>query len=395
MKCGEHFIKLMGLGGGGTNIANCVAKSFPELSSIVLDTDFASLQNSQVSQKILIGKNTTRSISSGSNAELAKSAISESLDDISNAISGTDLLFITSSFGGGTGTELSIVTAKIAKKAGAKVIAFCALPFEFEGEKKIEFARAKFEELRNVCDIAVALENDKLLENLQEKNIETAFSDANKCIASSIKCICQMLANTGLINTDFATLSNILNGSQNRIGAFSYGYAKGDDFAKNAISSFNKFPCANCDLNAKKADKLLVCARCSQDTSTKELKSVLINAASKFSNNENVVFGAIIDKEMSQEIEVFAIGLEFSNVVQEVKAEQESESVTFPKEHNRLYKPQVQRLRAKPKQNNDLQGEFDFVEDELERGYFESTPRNLYEGKDLDVPTFMRAQIKI
>ncbi|MBO6102659.1 MAG: hypothetical protein J6P03_05335, partial [Opitutales bacterium] len=244
------------------------------------------------------------------------------------------------------------------------------------------------------CDFAVALPNDKMIGESKD-DAASAFSKANLCVKACVEGVCNMLSKTGLINTDFAALKNLFKGAQNRSCAFSYASADGENSVDEAIKAFKNFPALGYALNASKADKLLVCARCGREVSMPELKSLLIEAAKKFCYHEYVLFGAIIEKSSARLAEVFAAGVEFLPEPFQSASEAPAPAQKFSLEHQKMPRAPFRPRARIPEPENSNQSEFGFVDDELKRGYFESTPQNFYYGEDLDIPSFVRKRVKI
>lgn len=382
-----NFIKAAGIGGGGVNSLEYLRGALCGGSCLAVNTDAKSIEASLAAEKILIGKSITRSMGAGGDISLAERAAQDDLDAIRAALEGVKLLFITASLGGGTGSAVAPIVAKIARDLGICTIAFCTLPFSFEGQTKTRIAENAFKKMRTICNAAIALPNDEMLAESAQANIISAFEKASLCIRAAAGSISNLVSERGLINVDFNSLKNTLQTSAPARAAFSFGSGQGANYVSKALKSFESFPALKSKFSAQKADKLLVGVRTGSDMPMAQLKETLIAMASKFTSSENVSFGVIIEPSFQKRIELTALGLEVSDELFEEPETQEEEK---PKETQK--KARKTRHNKSVEQN---QSEFDFVDVDLKRGFFDDTARNIYGKEDLDVPTFMRRNIKI
>lgn len=386
-------IKIIGVGGGGINSVSVLVDEVQNAVCIAMDTDEAALMSAKSHEKILLGKSVTRSSSAGGDTKLAAKVLHSDIDTIKNLVNATDIVFISSSLGGATGSVIAPAVAKIAKESGAIVISFSTLAFKFEGTQKEKISDSAMNELSQICDMAIALPNDAMLHSCQS-NLKEALGNANRCVVSSISSICKMLDKTGLINIDFGALKNLFKEKVLCPSLFTYAHCSSENKASDVISELKKFPSFQTRYSATKASKLIVCLSCASDTSMQDFKSILASIAENFSDSTEVLFGAILDESYKGSIEVFAMGLalnaELSNNISDAKLELPSK-MQILKTESQLRRERVS--KTLPEKEN--QSEFEFVDIELKRGFFEGTEPNLYGKEDLDVPTFIRRKIKI
>lgn len=382
-----NFIKAMGIGGGGVNALEYLRGTLCGGSCVAINTDAKSIEASLASEKILIGKSITRSMGAGGDISLAERAAQDDLDTIKASLENVKLLFITTSLGGGTGSAVAPIIAKIARDANILVIAFCTLPFKFEGQSKTRIAENAFKKMRSICNAAIALPNDEMLAESAQANIIQAFEKASLCMRVAAGSISNLVSEQGLINVDFNSLKNTLHNTSISKTAFAFGAGQGANYISKALKNFDAFPALNSEFSAQKADKLLVGVRTGSDTQMSQLKDTLIAVASKFTSSENVNFGVVIEPSFQKRIEVLALGLEISDELFEEAEKIEEEP---PKEIVKA--PRKSRYKQKVEPN---QSEFDFVDVDLKRGFFDDTVRNIYGKEDLDVPTYLRRNIKI
>lgn len=383
-----NFIKAAGVGGGGVNALEFLRGAMCGGKCLAINTDAKSLEASSAEEKILIGKSVTRSMGAGGDISLAERAAQDDIDAITSALENVKLLFLTVSLGGGTGSAAAPVVVKIAKDAGAFVIAFCTLPFAFEGGAKTRIAENAFKKIRSICDAAIALPNDEMLAESAQANILAAYEKASMCARVAAGSISSLISEGGLINADFNSLKNTFHTNAPHRTAFSFGSGQGANYIAKAMKSFDSFPALKSKFSAQKANRLLVGVRAGSDMSMEQLKQTLMAAAAKFCNSESVIFGVKIEQSFQKRLEIAAIGLEISDELFEEETPQEPEP---PAET----KPAPRQRARKPQKNPATQGEFEFVDIDLKRGFFEETPRNIYNKEDLDIPTFMRRGRKI
>lgn len=387
-------IKIIGVGGGGIHAADLLVDKVSNAVCVAMDTDEAALMSVKSHEKILLGKTVTRHSSAGGDTSLAAKVLNSDIDTIKNCVNACDIVFITASLGGATGSVIAPAIAKLARESGALVFAFCTSPFEFEGAQKKKTADIAFKQMQDICNMAAITPNDAMLASSQS-NIKQAFADANKCSVCAITSICAMLSKTGLINIDFGALKNLFKAQTQKSTLFTYANLESLQDCKALIEKLKKFPTMQTPEHAQKASKLIICAAADHDTQMAHLKAALAAIAENFSDSSEVLFGAILDDAYKGNNEVFALG-----IANEPTVKPETKPVLeLPSKAEETASAQLRREKvACPKnvvENKNSQSEFEFVDVELKRGFFDDTEPNLYGKEDLDVPTFMRKKIKI
>jgi len=228
------IIKLIGVGGGGSNaVQHMVSSGIDGVDFICANTDAQALK-SMDSQTILhIGQSITKGLGAGANPEIGRQAAMEDRDRIQDLIEGTDMLFITAGMGGGTGTGAIPVVAQIAREMGVLTVAVVTKPFPFEGSKRMRTAEAGIEELRGQVDSLITIPNEKLLSVLG-KNISLldAFRAANDVLRGAVQGIAELITNPGLINVDFADVRTVM--SEMGLAMMGSGVGRGDERATEA-----------------------------------------------------------------------------------------------------------------------------------------------------------------
>ena len=385
-------IKLVGVGGAGTNAVDRLKMECLErLQLAVINTDHQALSSSPVQDKVLIGMGTTRGLGAGGDPEADREKIAEVTKEC-------DLVFLIAGMGGGTGGGASPVVAEIAAEQGALVIAFVTLPFSFEGGRRLKQAEEGLAALRRVCDAVIPLPNDILLQEAADnETVLDSFARADEWMGRGVKSIWSMLSKTGLINVDFATLRQAF---QQRGAKTLFGLAEGagENAAAEAIASLKLCPLLHTPEFSRKADRLLVNITGGTDLTLPKVNEIMNAIADQFGRDSHIIMGAVIDEGMQGRVEISVLGASDMGArgsVQRrpVPARPRALAPTRPEEPAPRQAPAASAVpeTAPPKPT---QEEFGFGEVES-RGQFERTDRNLFDGQDLDVPTYLRRGIKI
>jgi cell division protein FtsZ len=393
-------IKLLGVGGAGSNAVDRLKmESLERLQLAVINTDNQALSSSPVQDKVLIGMGSTRGLGAGGDPELGRQAAEDDREKITKVVKDCDLVFILAGMGGGTGGGASPIVAEIAAEEGALVIAFVTLPFSFEGGRRLKQAEEGLAALRRVCDAVIPLPNDILLqESADNETVLDSFARADEWIARGVKAIWSMLSKTGLINVDFATLRQAFN---NRGAKTLFGLAEGsgENASAEAIADLKLCPLLHTPEYSRKADRLLVNISGGTDLTLPKVNEIMNAVADQFGRDSHIIMGAVIDEGMQGRIEISVLGT----------SDMGSRGVVPRRPAPTRARPVVRTEEPAPKPDvaatataeapavhgaKAMQDEFGFGEVES-RGQFERTDRNLFDGQDLDVPTYLRKGIKI
>src|SRR3954470_4875752 len=413
----EVGIKLIGIGGGGSNAVDRLKmENLDRLQLAVINSDFKALSTSPVQDKILIGTTLTRGLSAGGDPELGRKAAEADADKIAEIVKGTDLIFIVAGLGGGTGSGAAPVIAELAAEAGAVVIAFVTLPFSFEGGRRRKQAEEALAELRRVCDAVIPLSNDMLLqEGTEQTSVLDSFARADEWIGRGVKSIWGMLSRTGLINVDFTALRQVF---QQRGGKtlFGLGVGAGENPAQAALEDLKQCPLLHTPEYARKADRLLVNITGGADLSLTKVNELMSALTEEFGREAHVVMGAAIDEALQGRVEICLIGttdVGSRNFVRRpptpapMKKSERTAALTttsLAPDSNQNVKTAVAPVAPRPAVSaadihkaKPTQEEFGFGGNVAaeNRGAFDKSDRNLFEGQDLDVPTYLRKGIKV
>ena len=309
-------IKVIGVGGGGGNAVNrMIEHEMVGVEFLLMNTDKQVLGRSPASHKLQIGSKLTKGLGAGANPEIGKKSAEEEMDDIRELIDGADMVFITAGMGGGTGTGASPVIARVAKETGALVVGVVTKPFFFEGRKRMQLAESGLLELADAVDSIIVIPNQRLL-NVTEKDTTflQAFAIADTVLYQAIKGISDLITIEGLINLDFADVKTVM--SARGTALMGTGTAKGEMKAVEATKKAISCPLLeDRPLNGAKAVLLNVTG--GEDLTLHEINeaSTLINETA--SEDANIIFGAVKDDSMKDEIRITVIATGFEEVIKE------------------------------------------------------------------------------
>jgi len=402
-------IKLVGVGGAGSNAVDRLKmEDLERLQLAVVNTDHQALSSSPVQDKVLIGMGVTRGLGAGGDPDLGREAAEADREKIANVVKDCDLVFLLAGMGGGTGGGASPVVAEIAAEQGALVIAFVTLPFSFEGGRRLKQAEEGLAALRRVCDAVIPLPNDMLLqESADQETVLDSFARADEWISRGVKSIWAMLFKTGLINLDFATLRQAF---QHRGGKtlFGLGEGAGENAAGEAIASLKLCPLLHTPEFSRRADRLLVNIIGGTDLTLPKVNEIMTSVAEQFGRESHIVMGAVIDEGRQNRVEICVLGTSDMGARGALprrpasararppmsRAEEPAAgmSASAPAAAAASISPKAEAVAAPAVKAT--QEEFGFGEIES-RGQFEKTDRNLFDGQDLDVPTYLRKGIRI
>lgn len=408
---GDLRIKIIGLGGAGTNAVDGLRLDdlgdAGRVQLAAVNTDAQALANSPLTEKLVIGRTVTRGLGAGGELEIGREAAESDRDAIAWLIGEMDLIILVVGLGGGTGSAAAAVVAELAAKSDALVLAFATLPFSFEGARRKRIAEASIGELRQLVHGLIPLPNDVLLqEGEEDTSVLNAFAVADRWIGRGINSLCAMLLKTGLINQDISSVRSVF---QDRGGKtiFGTGTATGGDYVADALEDLFICPLLHLGDRPKQLDRILVNLVGGTDLGIAKVNVIISEVSKRFNSREDIVFGAVIDESRRQGLEICVLGKSGMDGNRgPTGAQAATNPVASPRPGELGLEPEIARAPEAPravhksklrkKQKSDVsQDEFRFVEPEAQRGYFEKTDRNLYKDEDLDVPTFLRHGIKI
>ncbi len=303
-------IKVVGVGGGGSNAVNTMIESgITGVEFVIANTDIQALNSSKAGQKIQLGADLTKGLGAGANPDVGRRSAIESYNQIVDELKGSDMVFVTAGMGGGTGTGGAPIVAKIARELGALTIGVVTKPFMFEGRKRSKHAEAGLAELKENVDALVVIPNQKLLSISSEKTpLLDTFKKADEVLHQAVKGISDLINIRGLINLDFADIKTVM---QNKgLALMGTGSAKGENRAVEAATQAISSPLLeNVKING--ATGIIINVTGGSDLSLFEVDEAAQLIISSASDDAEVIFGAVIDPTLNDEIRVTVIATGF------------------------------------------------------------------------------------
>lgn len=302
-------IKVLGVGGGGSNAVNrMIDAGIQGVEFIAINTDAQALMLSQAPQRLRIGDKLTKGLGSGGSPEIGMKAAEESSEDLQSLIKGADMVFITAGIGGGTGTGAAPVIARVAREMGSLTIGVITKPFSFEGSRRMRAAEEGIARLKEQVDTLIVIPNDRLLQVVDKKaSIETAFRTADDVLRQGIQGISELITVPGLINLDFADVRAIMTEGGSALMAI--GRAKGENRAKEAAEQ--AIHSALLDVSIDGAQGILFNVTGGSDLTLFEVNEAAEIMRAGVHPEANIIFGAVIDPTMSDEIRITVIATGF------------------------------------------------------------------------------------
>lgn len=302
-------IKVVGIGGGGGNAINrMVEAGLKGVEFIAINTDAQALLLNDADVRLDIGRQLTRGLGAGSNPEVGRQAALEHSDEIEEALSGADMVFVTAGEGGGTGTGGAPVVAEIARSLGALTIAVVTRPFSFEGRRRVAQAEEGIDRLREHVDTLIVIPNDRLLTISNEKTtMIDAFRKADEVLLAGVRGITDMITTPGLINTDFADVRTVM--ASRGTAIMGIGVATGDGRAEAAARQAITSPLFESSIDG--AEGILLNVAGGPDLRIFELNEAASIIQSAAASDAHIIIGSVIDEEMRDEVKVTVIAAGF------------------------------------------------------------------------------------
>lgn len=347
-------IKVVGVGGGGTNAVNrMIEEGIRGVEFVAINTDAQALAISDADIKVHIGTDLTRGLGAGANPEVGRKAADESRDDIAEALAGADMVFITCGEGGGTGTGAAPIVADIAmNEVGALTVAVVTKPFTFEGRKRKKSAEEGIKTLSDCVDTMIVIPNDKLLDIAEKKTtMLEAFAIADGVLSQGTQGITDLITVPGIINLDFADVKTIM--KQAGTAMMGIGTSSGDtravDAAQQAISS----PLLESSIDG--ATRVLLSIAGSKDLGIQEISDAADVVANAVDPEANIIFGTVVDESLGDQVRITVIATGFSdsnvNRQDELFAAQQSQSKAAASAESQRTAPATSPAQAAPTRN--------------------------------------------
>lgn len=314
-------IKVIGVGGGGNNAVNrMIDAGLQGVEFIAVNTDAQALLNAKAPNRIQIGEKLTRGLGAGANPEIGEKAAQESREEIIKALDKADLVFVTAGMGGGTGTGAAPIVAECAKEVGALTVGVVTKPFSFEGKRRKTQAELGTANLKDKVDTLITIPNDRLMQVAEKKtSMLEAFNIADDVLRQGVQGISDLIGISGVINLDFADVKTIMENSGSAL--MGIGTAKGENRAVIAAEAAIKSPLLEASIDGARGVIINI-------TGDSSLGLFEINEAADFIQSSvdpdaHIIFGAVIDEELDEEIKVtvIATGFDGQQSIVEEKAE--------------------------------------------------------------------------
>ncbi|AXX92620.1 cell division protein FtsZ [Malaciobacter molluscorum LMG 25693] len=316
---GENIAKIsvIGVGGGGCNMINhMIQEGTHKIDLIAANTDLQVLNISKAPKKIQLGVKLTKGLGAGMKPEIGRDSAVESYEDIKNALSGVDIVFVAAGLGGGTGTGAAAIIAKAAKEVGSLTVSVVTKPFTWEGKKRAGLANLGLEELKKVSDSIIVVPNDRLLDIIDENvGMKDAFKIIDNILYQAVNGMSEVILNPGNsdINTDFADVKTIM--QHKGMALMGIGRAKGEDAALHALEDAIDSPLLD-KVSLSGAKGILIHFNIHPQVSLFAINNVMASIHDNIDSNAEIIFGTTSDSTLEKDevkITIVATGFESKN----------------------------------------------------------------------------------
>ena len=382
-------IKVIGVGGGGCNAVNrMIDEGLHGVEFIAVNTDAQALMDSKAQTRVRIGDKATRGLGAGGDPELGQKAAEESREELRQVIKGSDMVFVTAGLGGGTGTGGAPIVAEVAKEEGALTIGVVTRPFTFEGIKRAQSAEEGISKLRDSADTLIAIPNDRLLQIVDKRaSLQDAFKIADDVLRQGIQGISELITKPGLINLDFADVRSIM--SEGGAALMAVGTASGEDRARVAAEQAvsNKL----LDITIDGAHGILFNITGGPDMTLFEVNQAAAIIQETAHPDVNIIFGAVIDPTMGDEIRLTVIATGFegtlvrTNTHQAANDVQSNRTLSTSQQHTRMQASSVRERETVSVSNQQY--------NQAQPGRTGFEPR-VINTEDINIPAYLRNRYK-
>ncbi|MFY9775814.1 MAG: cell division protein FtsZ, partial [Trebonia sp.] len=302
-------IKVVGIGGGGVNAVNrMIEEGLKGVEFIAINTDAQALLMSDADVKLDVGRELTRGLGAGADPDVGCKAAEDHREEIEEVLKGADMVFVTAGEGGGTGTGGAPVVANVARSLGALTIGVVTRPFGFEGKRRAIQAETGIERLRSEVDTLIVIPNDRLL-SISDRHVSVldAFKAADQVLLSGVQGITDLITTPGLINLDFADVKSVMSGAGSAL--MGIGSSRGDDRAVAAAEMAISSPLLEASIDG--AHGVLLSIQGGSDLGLFEINEAAQLVANSAAVDANIIFGAVIDDALGDEVRVTVIAAGF------------------------------------------------------------------------------------
>lgn len=311
-------IRVVGIGGGGGNAVSSMITNnqIQGIDFVTINTDAQALLMSQAQTKVQIGENLTKGLGSGGDPEIGRQAAEESSEKLKDLIEGTDMVFLTAGFGGGTGGGATPIIAKIAKDSGALTVAVITKPFTFEGTRRMVNAEEALENLKDKVDTLIVIPNQRILDVVDKKlSLLEAFKVADSVLGQGVQGISDLITLPGLVNVDFADVRTIMKDAGSAL--MGIGTGVGENRAQTAARSAIASPLLEVSIDGARGVLFNIIGGPDLTMSEVDEAAKIISAAAD--PDANIIFGTTIDETMRDQIKITVIATGFDETKQRLK----------------------------------------------------------------------------
>ena len=388
-------LKVVGVGGAGGNaVTRMITSGMKGVDFIAINTDAQDLDNNPSEQKVQIGKNLTKGLGAGANSNVGRDAVESDKEAITALLEGADMVFITAGLGGGTGTGAAPVISQVARELGILTVGIVTLPFSFEGPKRMNRALDGMAEMKKACDTLIAIPNQKLMSIVdKDTTLPEAFQMADTILHQAAKGISDLINVQGVINLDFADVETIMKNMGEAI--MGTGTASGDERAVLAAQQAISSPLLD-DASINGAQGVLVNITGGNDLTLMEANEATSIIFEEAGVSANIIFGAVIDPDLKDEIRVTVIATGFnipktiSTNNEELHGRPEMKTINTPP--TRHLQEQVNKPLHAQKENVEDLKDSNLNEENPVLTFDDTSEKPVIYGNDLQIPAFIRRQ---
>ena len=374
-------IRVVGVGGSGGNAVNrMIEAGLRGVDFIAINTDEQDLELSQAPQKIQIGRNVTRGLGAGADPEVGAKAIEEDRDQVAEALSGSDMVFVAAGMGGGTGTGAAPIVAEIARESGALTVGIVSKPFMMEGLPRSRNAEAGIAALKAASDTVIIIPNQRLLAiSSEDTTLRDAFKMADDVLLQATRGISDLITIPGEVNLDFNDVRTVMKEGGDALMGTSE--ATGENRAVSAAEKALKSPLLD-DVSVSGARGVLVNISAGSDLKLFEVDKAVSLVTEAVGNEANIIWGTVLDDSMADELRVTVIATGFNSPASKTAEPTNVRNVQSPQQNTRAFGPDVPAFMRK------LDGDGKEAETKQEKKGNEPSL------DDLEYPTFLRRQMQ-
>ena len=382
-------LKVVGVGGAGGNAINrMISTNMEGVDFIVINTDAQDLENNAAEQKIQIGSTLTKGLGAGAQSTIGLEAMETDREAVQTLLEGADMVFITAGMGGGTGTGASPVIAQIARELDILTVGIVTLPFNFEGPKRMNRGLAGISEMRKTCDTLLIIPNQKLM-SIVDKNttLTAAFHLADSILNQAAKGISDLINVHGMINLDFADVETIMKNMGEAI--MGTGVATGEERAVLSAQQAIASPLLD-NASISGAQGILVNITGGKDLTLHEVDEATSIIFEEAGNDANIIFGAVIDPKLEEEIQVTVIATGFNNHKYREDPDETPHIIKVPKrEENRML---GEKINVSLSEQKNIPKEMTPEDERPKPNMLIDDDNPVIYGNDIEIPAFIRRQ---